>query len=109
MALDIGQLLPQMLRAAEAVFGSKWPEIRSYAEGEFKKIGLDILRIEQMSLQGTITKEEATLLLDIQKNASRTVLLTLEGIGLIMAQDAINAALGVIKDVVNTALGFVLL
>lgn len=109
MALNLDQMLPQMLRAAEGVFSSKWPDVCEYAEGEFRKIGTDILNIEQMSLKGTITKEQAALLLDIQKNASRTVLLSLEGIGLIMAQNAINAALGVIRQTVNTALGFVLL
>lgn len=109
MALNLDQLLPQMLKAAEGVFAAKWPDVRSYAEGEFRKIGLDILRIEQMKLSGKITPEQAGLLLDIQKNASRAVLLSLEGIGLIMAQNAINAALGVIRDTVNKALGFVLL
>ncbi len=109
MALNLDQLLPQMLKAAEGVFAAKWPDVRNYAEGEFKKIGVDILNIEQMKLNGTITEEQAGLLLDIQKNASRAVLLSIEGIGLIMAQNAINAALGVVRDAVNTALGFTLL
>jgi hypothetical protein len=36
------------------------------------------------------------------------VLLTVEGLGLLAVEQAINAALRVVKDTVNTALGFVL-
>ena len=47
--------------------------------------------------------------MEIQKNASRTVLLTIEGLGLLAVEAAINAALNVVKDAVNTGIGFTLL
>ncbi len=45
----------------------------------------------------------------MQLNASKAVLLTIEGIGLLAAEAAVNAVLDVIKDSVNTALGFAIL
>jgi len=39
----------------------------------------------------------------------QAVLLAVEGIGLIAAQNVINAALGAVKEAVNKAIGFALL
>lgn len=109
MALDIKQLLKPMVDAAKTVIGKKWPDVQTYAETEFKKIGENILMIEKMKLQGNVSETQAKILMDLQKNASRVVLLTLESIGLIMAEQTINAALGAIRDVVNKTIGFALL
>ena len=45
----------------------------------------------------------------MQKNASRSVLLTVEGLGILAVEEAINAALDVIKGAANKAIGFALL
>jgi hypothetical protein len=109
MALNIQDLLGPMLDAAKTVVGVQWPNIQNYAEKEMKEIGQKILDIEQMKLQGSTTDDKAKLLLEIQLNASKTVLLTVQGMTKIMAEQAINAALGAIRDVVNKATGFALL
>ena len=109
MALDIQQLLTPMLNAAKGVLGNKWPGIQNYAESEFKKIGQNILDIEKNTLQGNYSENQVRILFDIQRNATKTVLLTLEGMTLIMTEQAINAALGAIRDVVNKAIGFTLI
>jgi hypothetical protein len=106
MALDIQQLLTPMLNAAKAVIRNKWPGTQNYAETEFKKIGQNILDIEKNKLQGKYSEDQARLLFAIQKNATKSVLLALEGMTLIMTEQAINAALGAIRDVVNKAIGF---
>jgi inorganic pyrophosphatase/exopolyphosphatase len=109
MALNIQDLLGPMLDAAKIVVGKQWPNVQNYTETEMKKIGEKILEIEKMKLEGTTTDERAKLLLNIQVNASKTVLLAVKGITKIMAEQAINAALGAIRDVVNKAIGFSLL
>jgi hypothetical protein len=58
---------------------------------------------------GKINDEQAKLHIEIQKNATRTVLLTVEGLGIVTVDAAINAALDAVKDSVNTAVGFVLI
>ncbi|MBI2486321.1 MAG: hypothetical protein HYW01_05055 [Deltaproteobacteria bacterium] len=109
MAIDVTKLAQDMLSAAKGVLTEKWPEIEDYAETEFKSIAENIAMIERMKLMGKITEEKARLHLEIQKNSARTVLLTVEGLGILAVEQAINAALGVIRDTVNSALGWTLL
>lgn len=45
----------------------------------------------------------------MQKSATRSVLLTAEGLGELATEEAINAALDVARPIVNAALGFLLL
>jgi hypothetical protein len=45
----------------------------------------------------------------MQTSASRNVLLTLQGLALLAVEEAINAALDVVKTAVNTALRFPLI
>jgi hypothetical protein len=109
MAIDWAALLPQMLQAAKGVLKKKWAPAKDYAESELKKLAETLRLIEQLAVAGKITEEEAKLQLQIQRNAARTVLLTLEGLGMLAAEQAINAALDVVKPVVNGALGFSLI
>jgi hypothetical protein len=108
MAIDIPALLPAMLTAARDVSAKQWPEMREFAETEFRKLGESLAMIERLVVTGKITEEQARLHLEIQKAAMRTVLLTIEGLGILAVERAINAALDVVRDTVNTALGFAL-
>jgi hypothetical protein len=107
--IDADELLTKMLAAATEPFKTQWPTVKDFAESEFKKIAESIVFIEGQVLLGKMTPEEARLHLDIQTNASRTVFLTIEGLGILTVEAAINAALAVVREAVNTALGFALL
>lgn len=109
MAIDATKLAQDMLSAAKGVLTEKWPEIEDYAEMECKSFAENIAMIERMKLSGKITEEKARLHLEIQKNSARMVLLTVEGLGILAVEQAINAALGVIRDTVNSTLGWTLL
>lgn len=87
----------------------KTPDIKNYAESESQKLAQSLVMIEQLAATGKIDEYEAKLHLDIQKNATRMVFLTIEGLGVLAVEQAINAALAAVKDAVNTALGFALL
>jgi hypothetical protein len=106
MALDWESLGGEMLSAVKKALGKKWPKARDYAKVEVKKLGDTLVLIEQLYATGKITEEEARLHLQLQKNAARTVLLTLEGLGMLAAEAAINAALEVVRAPVNKVLGF---
>jgi hypothetical protein len=108
-SIDVDKLLKAMLGAARASLGKSWPDVRDYATTEFKKIGESIRFIGEQVAAGKMDEEEAELQLSIQQHASRSALLAAEGLGLLAAEEAINAALGAIKDVVNNALKFTLL
>lgn len=106
MPLNIDDVVKQMASAASAVLRDKWPEVQSYAQTEFKKIGQTVVLIIDEKAKGEITEEEAVILLDMQKQASRAVLTTSEGLGVLAAEQAINAALGAVTDLVNSAVGW---
>ena len=109
MALDVGTLASQMLAAALPVLKKGAQDAESFAKTEFTKIAQTIVGIGEQLAIGQINKQQAGLLLDMQTSASRNVLLTLEGLALLAVEEAINAALGVVKTAVNTALGFALI
>jgi hypothetical protein len=109
MAFDIGKLAQQMLQAALPILKRDAADAESFAAGEFTKIAQSIATIEQQLAADQINQQQASLLLDMQTSASRNVLLTLQGLGLLAVEAAINAALQVVKTAVNTALGFALI
>jgi len=107
--LDITTLLNNMLDAAKASLNTKWPGVAGVATTTFKSLAQHLADIETMRRNGTITPEKAALLVDMQKNAVRIAMLTEEGLGLLAAEAAINAAMDAIRSTVNTAMGFVLI
>ena len=56
-------------------------QVRDLATSEFGKFARNIDDIKVMKKKHRITKEQALLQLDIQKNSIKTVLLTEEGLG----------------------------
>ena len=109
MSLNTEQLVTDMVAAMKNVLDDKWPKIKVYGEAEAKKLAESFAMVEKLKLLNEIDEDEARLHFTIQKNASRTVLLTVEGLGVLAAEQAINAALNVVKDTVNTALGYPLI
>jgi len=109
MALDVGTLVSQMLGAALPILKKGAEDAESFAKTEFTKVAQTIVSIGEQLAAGQINEEQAGLLLDMQKSASRNVLLTLEGLALLAVEEAINAALDVVKTVVNKAVGFALI
>ena len=109
MDIDFEKLLQDMLSAAKVVLDKHWKEARPFAEQQFKSFNDNIQMIADMKLRGEITEEKARLHLNIQKNSMQIVLLTIEGLGILAVEAAINAAIDIIKGTVNTALGWTIL
>ena len=109
MAIDVPKVVQDMLQAAKGVLQKEWPEIKDLAETEFKKIAQNFVKIERMKLEGKMDEERERFHLDVQKNAARTVLLMVKGLGITEVENAINEALNAVKDAINSALGWELL
>lgn len=109
MSLNIETLLGDMLTAAQGVVKDKWPTTEEYFESETKMLAQRLVTIEKMRRDGTISESRAKLHLDFQKESYQTVLIAVEGLNQLLVEEALNAALKVVKDAVNTAVGFVLL
>jgi len=109
LALSVETLASQMLGAALPILKKDAEEAEAFAKTEFTKIAQTIVSIGEQVAAGQINQQQAGLLLDMQTSASRNVLLTLKGLALLAVEEAINAALDVVKTAVNTALKFPLL
>lgn len=107
--IDLNQLLKEMTESAKKVLKSKWKEIKPFAEQQLKSFAENIKLIAVLKAKGKITEEQARLHLTIQKESARTVLLAMEGIGIVTAENAINAALKVVQTTVNNSIGWALL
>jgi hypothetical protein len=107
--INVQQTFTNMIGAAKGALGAKWPSIKDFAEAEFEKLARTLAQIEALKLSGQISAAEASVLFEMQKNTARAVMLSLDGMSLLLVEGAINAALAVIKDSINTALGFSLL
>jgi len=109
MPLDPGDLVRSMLEAARESLGDSWADVKDYAQTAVRNLVETMRMIERLDREGRVTRKQARLLLEIQKNTARTVLLTIEGLGVLAAERALAAALGAVKDAVNKAIGWRLL
>ena len=107
--INAKELLNSMLIASKNVLKKEWKTISPIAELQLKNIVHNLEQITVLKLEGKITEEQAKLHLTIQKESFRTILLSFEGIGIIIAEKAINAALNTIKNTFNKAIGWKLL
>ncbi len=102
--IDIGQVAGDAANAMLGVLGAAATDLVDYAKAEATKLATSALEIAQLRVKGIINDEELALHLEIQKHASRAVLMAIKGIGIIAAEQAINAAFAVIRNAVNAAL-----
>ena len=106
MSIDVEELLQGMMVAAKEVFDEDWPETREYAQTELKGIAEGIALVERLRIQGKISQKQAKSLIKMKAKTAEIVLLTSEGLGIIVVESAINAAVKSVQDTVNNALDF---
>lgn len=99
--LNIPELLVQMLDAAKDPIKDHFGEAKDFAQQSFKTILENAELLANKTAAGDITEEQAKILLHMHVAAAQNVLLAIEGIGLLAAQRAINAAINVVKGAVN--------
>jgi len=105
-SIDLDRIAGDAFGAMVGVIGDQGPDIAQYARSEAVKIAASVAQIGQLRANGVIDDEEMALHLDIQKSASRAVLMAVKGMGILTAEQAINAALAVVTKAVGAALGF---
>lgn len=107
--IDFKKLTQAMLNAAKGPLSTHWKEAKPYAEKEVKSFAENIRLIAHLKADGKINEQQAKLYIDIQKSAMRVVLLTIEGLGILAVETAINAAIEAVKSTANTAIGWTIL
>jgi hypothetical protein len=108
-AINVSEIANNMLKAALPELTAGGNSAKNYAEIEFKKIAMQVKFIGEMYAEGKLAEGEAKALFQMQVNSTKILMLTLEGLSLIIVEKAINAALGVVRDTINTVLKFPLI
>ena len=109
MSLDLQSVGDSILAAMKSVLSGSWQSVASLAAGEAQKLAQTLINIESMASAGTVTQAQAGILLDMQRHATRAVLLSVEGIGILIAEQALDAGLNAVGQTVDKAVGFALI
>lgn len=104
--LTLGNLKAPMIESFKGVIGEGWPKVKDFAATELKLLAQSLVEIQKLAVAGKIKKAEAKSLMRQHRNTTIAVMAGIEGMTLLVAEQAVNAALGAVRDVVNTAAGF---
>ena len=105
-SLSIEEVLGNMVAAAAASAGEKWPQVRNQVESELRQLAEVAVDIADRKAQGKIDQHQAETLFRMHANALTGVLAGLAGQARLIAEMAINAAIGAARDVLRGATGF---
>ena len=101
--MDFTETLKQMLAAARKAAGAHWEDVRGYLEQELATAQKDARLLALQVANGVKTPEQARIELESIELSLKDVRLELRLEGKAAAQEAINAALDVLRGAVNSA------
>ena len=97
-----------MIDAARATLGKRGPALAT-AEIELRRLAGALADIGALLATGAIDQERAQTLANIHRLSVRSVLRSVEGLGLLAADQALQAVTGVAAATLNRIVGFKLL
>lgn len=100
--LNYKSIAKDMIAAMETVVKDHISDIRELAEDELEDFAKRSVILTKKVRDGKLNKRQAEAILRIRRNAVETVLISIAGISVVAAQDAINAALGVLKGAIGS-------
>jgi hypothetical protein len=104
MEIDFKSVAADMLEAIKNVVGDNISDIQDLVDDELEDFAKRTATLTKKVAAGTLSVEQAKSILKIRKNAVETVILSAAGIGILAAEEAINAAIGVLKEVIVGAI-----
>ena len=109
MNTDEKALLSDMLDAARQTMTENWSELQTFVEWESRHILESVDRIARLKEEGRIDEDQARLQMEIQRETFISLLLTVKGVRLVQAENAVNAVMSVLGKAANRMLGWSLL
>jgi hypothetical protein len=109
VTLDIDALATSMIDAARAALAHRGPALQAAAEMELHRLAGSLADIGTLLAKGEIDPERAQALANIQWLSVRSVLRSVEGLGVLAADQTLQAVTGVASSVLNRIVGFKLL
>ena len=107
--LSVPDLARDMLAAVKVSLGKDFSKAKNFARPELQRLARSLADIGKLVVSGKVTKQQARSLVEIHRNTTKMVLLTIEGLGIIAVENALNAAFKVIRDTVNAVVKFPLI
>lgn len=124
--MNLEETLKRMIEAAASAAKVHWADLRSFAEEEMRKLGAAAAQLEADYLADraeALLEPDASTRADLERKAKLRAELGFENLRLaaegvvtmakadakIAAQNAINAALGVVRAAINESVGLALL
>ena len=109
VTVDIDTLATSMIDAARAALANRGPALQAAAEMELRRLAGALADIEALLAKGEIDPERARTLAGIHQLSVRSVLRSVEGLGVLAADQTLQAVTGVAASVLNRIVGFKLL
>ncbi|PYQ26985.1 MAG: hypothetical protein DMF56_21785 [Acidobacteria bacterium] len=109
MNIDVSSLTNTMIHGVRHAIGERWSTIRAVAEPELRKLAQTIEDVRQLHADGVIDADRAFQFVEMQRNTAMSVVRTVEGLGVLIAHEAVDAAAHAAGTVVNRLVGFKLI
>lgn len=106
--LNLDKILAGAISLAKSETGKAWRKVEPYAEHEFRQFAESVEFITKLFLAGKIPEEDYKARLQFQKMALSTVLTTIEGIGIIAAQNVVNGIMDILRSALQASFGLAL-
>ncbi|WP_423147613.1 hypothetical protein [Rubrolithibacter danxiaensis] len=107
--LNFEKIIQESSAISKEIVGKAWKNLKPYAEHEFCQFAENIEFLTQLKIKNQISDEEFKARIEIQRLSLKNVLLAIEGIGLITAQEVVNAVIGIVSKFVEEALHIAIL
>jgi len=106
MNLDVHAITKSMIDGVRGAIGGRWSTIRLVAEPELRKLAQTLEDVQQLYARGAVTADRASQMFEMQRNTALTVLRSIEGLGVLTARQAVDAAVRTAGLIVNRLVGF---
>ncbi|MHA1113312.1 MAG: hypothetical protein ACTSRY_02250 [Alphaproteobacteria bacterium] len=106
--IDTADLAQRLLSGAATEAGEGWAEVSAFFKVEFRGIARRTKDIGKAVAGGDIDEMTAKLLMRMQVNNAVAAVAAMTTLVMLRIERIINAALSLIRDLVNAALGFAL-
>lgn len=107
--VDVDALGTAMIDAARAALANRGPALQAAAEMELRRLAGALADIETLLARGEIDPQRAQSLANIHQLSVRSVLRSVEGLGVLAADQTLQAVTGVAASALNRIVGFKLL
>jgi primosomal protein N'' len=109
MTFNVEEIAQTMIGAAREAVSDRWPQVQALAEVEFRNLAGSLEAVGRLVAEGKIDQARAQHHAHIYQITARSILATAEGLGVLTAEQALNAGVLAVTKVVNTAVKFALL